>query len=246
MPQRHLHFNFMPTTGQSAAPLLGVVNPELPLVRTAYLELAPLPLHRQIEQFGKEAMRFFGTGCAIALAPEAVAIAPGLNRLQIVPLFLLPGVHVMEDIPVEVGLARQALNSSLTLDIRPHLGAHPGLRRLLANQMNAVSADAWILLSHGSRRPGGNQSVEALATQLGAVSAYWSVPPSLEMRVSALVDAGHRQIGILPYFLFAGGIMDAIAQAVEQLSQTFPTVNFKLAEPLAASAELADLIVDLT
>ena len=60
-----------------------------------------------------------------------------------------------------------------------------------------------------------------------------------------LVSAGHQQIGILPYFLFAGGITDAIAQAVKELKAQFPNVLLHLAEPLGASAELADLILDL-
>ena len=60
-----------------------------------------------------------------------------------------------------------------------------------------------------------------------------------------LVGAGYRQIGIIPYFLFAGGITDAIAVAVEQLQEQFSSVRLDLAEPLGASQELADLIWDL-
>lgn len=198
-----------------------------PLVGTACLELAPLPLHEQIEQFGK------------------YAIAAGFKHLQVMPLFLLPGVHVMEDIPAEVATAQQAFGSDLAIEMRPHLGSHPDTARLLANQMSSFKADAWILLSHGSRRQAGNEPVEALAGQLGAVPAYWSVPPKLEFQVKALVIAGHRQIGILPYFLFAGGITDAIAQSVAQIKQEFPAVSFHLAEAIGASAELADLILDL-
>lgn len=199
-----------------------------PLVGTACLELAPLPLHEQVEKFGK------------------YALAAGFKHLQVLPLFLLPGVHVMEDIPAEVATARQALASDLTIETRQHLGSHLGLGRLLASSLNCFDADAWILLSHGSRRGGGNQPVEALADRLGVVAAYWSVSPSLESQVKALVMAGRRRIGILPYFLFAGGITDAIAQSVEQIKRKFPTVSFDLGEPLGATAELADLILDLT
>jgi sirohydrochlorin ferrochelatase len=49
----------------------------------------------------------------------------------------------------------------------------------------------------------------------------------------------------LPYFLFAGGITDAIAQSVSGLQAQFPRLQLKLAEPIGASAQLADLIVDL-
>jgi len=56
---------------------------------------------------------------------------------------------------------------------------------------------------------------------------------------------GYREIAILPYFLFSGGITDAIAQAVEALKLQFPGVSLYLAEPLGVSGELADLIGDL-
>jgi sirohydrochlorin ferrochelatase len=63
--------------------------------------------------------------------------------------------------------------------------------------------------------------------------------------VKAFVEAGKEEIAILPYFLFAGGITDAIAQTVERLSQQFPSAKLQMAEPIGASAELADLIWDL-
>ena len=220
-------------------------------VGTAYLELSSVPLHEQIKEFG---------------------VASGSNRLQVVPLFLLPGVHVMEDIPMEVAIAQQALGEELKINLRPHLGTHSGLSRLLVTQQAATESDcaqaeslskadlrrgkaiqtseakidAWILLAHGSRRGGSKQPVEAMATQLRAVCAYWAVPPKLELRVQELVSAGHKRIGILPYFLFAGGITDAIFQMVEELKLQFPTTNILLAEPLGASTALADLIWDLT
>jgi len=204
------------------------LSPALPpLVGTATLELATLPLHEQIRQFADRAK------------------AVGCKHLLVLPLFLLPGVHVMEDIPAEVALAQKAIGSDLIIDLRPHLGTHPDLWHLLRQTVD-VGNQAKILLSHGSRRRGANQPVEAIATQLGAMSAYWSVSPSLESRVEELVNAGNRQIAILPYFLFAGGITDAIAQAVEQLQERFPNVQLSLREPIGASAELVDLILDFT
>ena len=205
---------------------LVVSQKEKPLVGTACLELSAEPLHEQIRQFGDR------------------ALLSGCNRVQVIPLFLLPGMHVMEDIPAEVAIAQQALEQ-VKIDLRPHLGTHPGLSHLLATSMAAIEADAWILLAHGSRRPGSKQTVEAIATQLGAISAYWAVSPKLATQVKALVDTGYQQIGILPYFLFAGGITDAIASTVEQLKMQFPSVNLALAEPIGASVELADLIWDL-
>lgn len=202
-------------------------NPGYPLVGTAVLELAPLPLYEQIQHFAYK------------------ALAAGCIKLQLIPLFLLPGVHVMEDIPQEVALASASLGHSIIMNLRPHVGVHPGLIHFLANQLATVEAKAKILLAHGSRRTGANEPVERIAKQLGAVAAYWSVSPTMEEQVEAVVRAGYEQIGILPYFLFAGGITDAIAQRVTQLQQQFPEVQLYLGEPIGATAKLAELIVDL-
>ncbi|BDI14576.1 sirohydrochlorin chelatase [Nostoc cf. commune SO-36] len=206
------------------------------LVGIAALEMSPQPLHEQIQQFANSV---FGDGGLRTLSQNE-------NRLKIVPLFLLPGVHVMTDIPAEVALAQQAVGQHIIIEVQPYLGSHPNLEKLLAKQTAAIKTEAWILLAHGSRRPGSQETIEAMAASLGAVTAYWASPPSLESRVKELVDAGYREIAILPYFLFAGGITDAIAASIEELKLQFSAVNFQLAEPLGASAELAELIWDLT
>ncbi|MBD2529066.1 sirohydrochlorin chelatase [Nostoc flagelliforme FACHB-838] len=208
------------------------------LVGIAALEMNPQPLHEQIQQFANSA---FGDG-----GLRLPTLSQNENRLKIVPLFLLPGVHVMTDIPAEVALAQQAAGQDIIIEVQPYLGSHPNLEKLLAKQTAAIKTEAWILLAHGSRRPGSQETVEAMAASLGAVTAYWANPPSLESRVKELVDAGYKEIAILPYFLFAGGITDAIAASIEELKLQFSAVNFQLAQPLGASAELAELIWNLT
>ncbi|HIK06222.1 MAG TPA: sirohydrochlorin chelatase [Trichormus sp. M33_DOE_039] len=196
-------------------------------VGTASLEVNPEPLHEQIKQFAQS------------------AVLLGCRRLKIMPIFLLSGVHVMTDIPAEVALAKQAVGEDITIDLQPYLGSHPNLQRFFQQQLATIKADAGILLSHGSRRPGSQQPIETIAANLGLVTAYWSVAPTLESRIQELVTFGKQEIAILPYFLFPGGITDAIAQAVDELKLQFPGVSFYLAAPLGASDELAILIGDL-
>ncbi|MEA5580032.1 sirohydrochlorin chelatase [Nodularia harveyana UHCC-0300] len=202
----------------------GKINP---LVDIAALELQPQPLHQQIIKFAHSAL-VAGVGC-----------------VEILPLFLLPGVHVKEDIPEQIALAQQALGDDMIIKLQPYLGTHPGLVKLFSQEMRRIKAETTILLAHGSRRPDALQPIEILAAKLGAVTAYWAVAPSLESRIQELVAVGKREVAILPYFLFTGGITDAIAQSIEKLKLQFPTVTFQLAEPLGASAELAEMIGDL-
>jgi sirohydrochlorin cobaltochelatase len=198
-----------------------------PLIGTAVLELAPTPLHQQILEFAKIAQGY------------------GYKQIELLPIFLLPGVHVREDIPREVALAQEKLGQAVVLKQRPHLGAHPGLATIFQRKLATVEADVKILLSHGTRRRGGNQVVEALADKLGAVSAYWSVQPTLEEQIKALADAGYQQMAIAPYFLFSGGITDAIAQSVDSIQKQFSKLDLNLCNPIGVSWELADLVVDL-
>ena len=196
-------------------------------VGTAYLELSSEPLHEQINQF---ALHLGASHC---------------TGVRILPIFLLSGVHVMEDIPAEIALSQQILGQDMMISLQPYLGSHTSLCRLLIEQMVVRDVEAWIILSHGSRRQQALEPVEALAQKLEAVTAYWSVPPSLESRVEELVTVGYKKIGILTYFLFAGGITDAIARKQEELKLQFPGVSFHLSEPLGATPELAEVIWDL-
>ncbi|TAF05369.1 MAG: sirohydrochlorin chelatase [Nostocales cyanobacterium] len=208
-----------------------LVSQKLPnsknLVEIGTLELNNRPLHQQIQDFAHQALAF------------------GCKSLKIVPLFLVPGVHVMKDIPAEVELAQKALGQDMMIELKPYLGSHGNLGKFFTSATDGVTAEGSILLAHGSRRSGSQQPVETMAWRLGAVTAYWSISPSLEVRVKELVADGYQQIAIWPYFLFAGGITDAIAASVEKLKLEFPGVNFQLAQPLGASAKMADLIWDL-
>jgi sirohydrochlorin cobaltochelatase len=199
-------------------------------VGTAYLELQPEPLHLQIIEFSKK---------ILAASPSKPI------RIKILPLFLLPGVHVMEDIPAEVNLAQQILGGNAFIELKPYLGSNAGMTNLLAKRKTAVAAQKYILLAHGSSRPGFGKAMDRLVFNLDVITAYWAVPPTLDSQVAKLVAAGYKEIAIIPYFLFAGGITDAIASVTEKLQLQFPGVCLQLTQPLGANPELVDLIWDL-
>ena len=211
------------------------ITPPFPtpiLVQDVYLECYPLTLHEQMIHFIRQSQPTSQVFQKISLA--------------IIPVFLLAGVHVTEDLPAEVAIAQPDLESVADLRITPHLGSQMGLRRIVNEQMSSLPMEAWILLAHGSRRAGANDAIAELATDLGAVAAFWSIPSSLETQIQELATLGIRRIGIFPYFLFSGGITDAIAQTVAQLVIQFPHLTLTLTNPFDfALPQLADLLVDL-
>ena len=194
------------------------------LVGKSSLELASEPLHKSIEDFASRAR------------------AIGYQQVVILPLFLLNGVHVQEDIPKQVKLAKQALDNSMQVKLLPYLGSYPDLSEMLARKFLSLTAQGKILLSHGSRFPHANQSMEKLASKLGAVAAFWSTKPSLKEQVELLVAMGNQEIAILPFFLFSGGITEAIASQVHEIQAKFPNQKILLGQSLGVSEELGEII----
>lgn len=170
-----------------------------------------------------------------------------IERAQTLPIFLLPGVHVREDIPAQVAEA-QALLADVALQVQPYFGNHPALLttlRQIQRQAGQPEDTHWVMVSHGSRRSGGNQPVEAIAAELGATVAYWSVEPSLVSQVAQLYDRGIRQICILPYILLTGSITDGIEQQIAILQTQFPDLNLKTLPALDRSGVLVDLVTQV-
>ena len=229
-----------------------------PVITTGVLELGPKPLHQQIEDFWKSTRSLH------------------ISQIQIMPLFLLPGVHVTEDIPAEIEIFQKRvrasvssemvlhegksnlkldnkldINTPIKINLYPYIGSHPKIANLLDTKITSVTVDVWVIISHGSRRTGSNEVVEKISQSLASscqvlvFTAYWSHPPDLKSRVEILLKQGYQKIGILPYFLFNGAITDAIANTINQLSQTYPNLQFHLTTPLGATEELARLVSDL-
>ncbi len=197
------------------------------MVGTACLELSVLPLREQICEFGYRAM------------------AAGASELKLLPIFLMAGVHVMKDIPAEIAAARENLGEDIRLTVCQHLGSHPDISNVLKKRLALVPAESSLLVAHGSRRSKGNKGIEKLAKQLNTQVAYWSVAPDIETQVIELMQQGCQKLTILPYFLFAGGITDAITHRTEELAERFPKVQFRLLPTLGATAEVAKLSVDI-
>lgn len=196
-------------------------------VGTAVLEFGAIPLAEQICDF---ASRIAAQGC---------------YRLWILPLFLLPGVHVQVDLPAALAQARPSLPPGLEVGLLNYLGSHPALPQFLDQQRRGYAVSAWVVLAHGSRRPQANQPVEQIAERLGAEVAYWSVPPSLPEVIQRLAMDGHQHLGILPYFLFTGSTADEIYHQLVQIQLQFPQTTLHLAPFLQPTPELAGMMLDL-
>ncbi|GAB4541457.1 MAG: hypothetical protein Tsb0014_33370 [Pleurocapsa sp.] len=207
-----------------------------PMIEAAALELSSLPLHQSIIQFALKAEQ------------------QGYREIKIVPLFLSAGVHVREDIPLEITQAKKVLGNKITIKLSRYLGKYSGIVQLLVSKFTELNGERFahclrdrnILLVHGSRLPSANQRYQALASQLDAVVVNWAIGSNtahLEGQVETFVRERVQKIAILPYFLFPGKTTSAIADKVEQLQINYPQVQLILGQPLGVTPELGDLIV---
>ncbi|NJM27468.1 MAG: sirohydrochlorin chelatase [Pseudanabaena sp. RU_4_16] len=220
---------------------------------------------------------FVGGGCLegqpITLAQQLQQFCENLSKqsdlehinVAVIPLFLLPGVHVKEDIPTEIAIAQQkmidSIEQSIALELTPHLGTHPQIPTLLQSQLEAQIALIQhrnhksnqnigpILLSHGSRLTEAFQTIETLADRLGAIAAYWSVPPDLDTQIEKLIAQGKEHIIVMPYFLSSGGIMEAISQQIslygDSLTDASRRVQIDIAPVPFSPEQIALFILDL-
>ena len=175
------------------------------------LEGQTLTLAQQLAQFANEVIQHGDSG----------ADSKDVSEIVILPLFLLEGVHVSEDIPAEVAIAQAQFENKLIFRTTAHLGTDAQIPNLLLQHFEKYSKwdihkkQARILFAHGSRRAGANQVVENLAKHSQAIAAYWGVEPKIETQIESLLAQGITEISILPYFLTEGGITEAIAKKIE-------------------------------
>ncbi len=174
------------------------------------LEGQVLSLAQQLEQFAME------------------VIQSGGSEIVILPVFLLEGVHVSEDIPAEVAIAQKNLKDKfhdrLTFRTTAYLGTNSQIPSLLLQQFDKYTEKSdperqgRILIAHGSRRAVANQVIEDLARYSHAIAAYWGVEPKIETQVESLLAKGIDKINVLPYFLTEGGITEAISKRLHTYS----------------------------
>ncbi len=194
------------------------------------LELSAVPLATQIETFARHMKE------------------QGVGRIRLLPLFLMAGNHVNEDIPQAVAQAQAALPATVQLELCPPVGSHPIWQGAVRQQLERIRSDRRLLVAHGTRRAGGNQPLEDFAARCQAEVAYWAIAPSMADQLQTMeqaIEQRAQRVVILPYFLFPGYICDRIQAEVEQLRRTFPQLQLILIEPPQVSTLLMPLVLHL-
>lgn len=183
--------------------------------------------------------------CFLELSvPSLEQVLSGLGgSVVVVPALLGEAYHARTDIPERVRTAMLA-NPRLDVTVAGTLGSRRALREAVVARASST-VDGWVLAATGSSHPSANDAVRAAAEQLGrrlgvAVRAGFvtNADPDIASAVGALRSARCATVGLLPWFLAPGRLLD---RAIASASAVGVSV---VAEPLADHDGAADAALD--
>lgn len=113
-----------------------------------------------------------------------------------------------------------------------------------------------LLVAHGSRRQASNDEIRELTEKLKAEAAerYDSVScaflelaePSIPDGIEACVQAGAKEVTVLPYFLSAGRhVATDIPEEVAIKQQQYPQLKIEIAPYLGSSQQMSRILLGL-
>lgn len=184
--------------------------------------------------------------------------ARGIDELIVQPYFLVPGKFVSVDIPRLLAASRTAY-PQLRFRLAGPLGEHPALAELVAKRATQALATlpelhtppALLLIAHGSPNAAANQPIEQIAAQLQASAKYPAVvlsylglnEPLAGDAIDQLVEAGHRAVVVVPYFLQLGGhVAEDLPELIAAARMRHPQTEIVLAAHLGYDTLLIPVI----
>jgi sirohydrochlorin ferrochelatase len=111
---------------------------------------------------------------------------------------------------------------------------------------------ALLLIAHGSRQEEANADLLFIATELRArgwpiveASFLELAEPGIPAGGTRCVDQGAERVILVPYFLSAGvHVRRDLSEARAKLAERFPSVDFRLAEPLGQHPLLLEVVAE--
>ncbi|HET6146553.1 MAG TPA: CbiX/SirB N-terminal domain-containing protein [Polyangia bacterium] len=192
---------------------------------------------------------------ADGLASLAAEVGPA-GEVTVLPLFLFAAGHVKNDLPLALATAR-ARFPLVRFSAAPALGVHATLVGLAAARALQALADrapaaraALVVIGRGASDPDANGDFCKVVRLVGEGQPFaWVAPafigiarPLFEEVVELLSRTRPAAIVAVPYFLFAGRLLDKLAVQAAAFRARTPWVPLLLAPPLGAADPLLVLI----
>lgn len=115
------------------------------------------------------------------------------------------------------------------------------------------ASTALLLIAHGSRHEEANADTRYLAHELTrrgpymvAVAAFLELAaPTIDEGGAECVERGARRVILLPHFLSPGvHVRCDLTQARDRLASRYPSIEFRLAEPIGRHPQLISILLD--
>lgn len=188
--------------------------------------------------------------------PEALgALARRCREVIVLPVFLFAAGHVKNDLPLALAQARRQFPATRFNAARA-LGVDPGLVDLAYARARPLFHDtpektAVVVVGRGSSDPDANGDFCKVARLLGeGRDLAWVVPgfigitrPSFEEAIELVARARPARIVVVPYFLFAGRLIEKLGDQVQAFRARYPWIQTRLA-PHLGSGERFFLLID--
>jgi sirohydrochlorin ferrochelatase len=111
---------------------------------------------------------------------------------------------------------------------------------------------ALLIIGHGSRAADAQETFREIVRLVRDLSGFKYVEgaflqlcsPSIEEQIERLSRMGIGEITLVPHFLYNGiHIQEDIPRIVREIARTHAPMRFKIADPIGAAPELAQLLL---
>lgn len=193
---------------------------------------------------------------ALGPALGALAARASIHRVIAVPLFLFLAGHAKNDIPIALDEARRA-HPGVQFTATRALGVHPSLVELAyerarpaLERSRELANTAVIVVGRGSSDPDANGDFCKLVRLFGegrglgpVVPAFIGITTPRFDAAAELVARGRpERIVVVPYFLFAGRLIERLRGQVEAFQARYPWIAIELAPHLGGDERLFGIL----
>jgi sirohydrochlorin cobaltochelatase len=192
-----------------------------------------------------------------SLADGLDAIARRASTVVVVPLFLFAAGHVKNDVPLALAAARRA-HPAVRFIAAPAFGVTPPLLDLArAHAVAALHGDgkpgsraALVVVGRGASDPDANGDLCKAARLVGDGAGFaWVLPcfigvtgPRVAETLELVARARPDRLVVLPYFLFAGRLLERLQAEVDGFAARHPWIRTAVARHLGGDPAVIALL----
>lgn len=185
-------------------------------------------------------------------------VRQGVEHIHIAPLLLFAAGHAKQDIP-HIARECQAATSRVSFDQARPISRHRSIVELVSRRIGdtlALSAagsqsTALVMVGRGSTDPCAQTDMRVLSEVISRridvakvfTAFYAMADPALPEVLERVASSGRfSEVVVHPHLLFTGRLYEAISRQVDQASNRFSEIHFRLSSYLGPDPLVADAI----